>query len=176
LDPTGRRHVAYYANGTGDLRYATCALGCGLAANWQRATVDQTGDVGASASLALDRDGAPHLSYFDRTAMRLKYATCPGGCATAGNWRSLIVDPAGASQGWTSIAVDGFGRVHVSHQGDRRLKYATCVTSCTEPFNWQAAETEIQSDSRSSTDLVVAGAGRVGIATAGAAAGLIYIE
>ncbi|MCI0689435.1 MAG: hypothetical protein L0Y54_19690, partial [Sporichthyaceae bacterium] len=105
-----------------------------------------------------------------------KYATCPRGCATAGNWRSLIVDPAGASQGRTSIAVDGFDRVHVSHQGDRRLKYATCVTGCTEPFNWQAVETEIQSDFRSSTDLVVDGAGRVGIATAGAAVELIYIE
>lgn len=176
VDATGKRHVAYYAGGADDLRYATCALGCSLAANWQRATVDQTGDVGVYASLALDRDGAPHVSYFDAGAMRLKYATCRSGCATAGNWRSLIVDPAGASRGWTSIAVDGFGRVHVAHQGERHLKYATCVIGCTEPFNWQAAETEIRSDSRSSTDLAVDGGGRVGIATAGAVVELIYVE
>ncbi len=176
VDATGRRHVAYYAGGTDDLRYATCALGCGLAANWQRVTVDQVGDVGAYASLALDPEGAPHVSYFDASAMRLKYATCRSGCATAGNWRSLVVDPAGTSRGWTSIAVDRFGRVHLSHQGERHLKYATCVIGCTEPFNWQAVETEILSDSRASTDLVVDAAGRVGIATAGAAVELIFIE
>ncbi|MGH7627901.1 MAG: Ig-like domain-containing protein [Gemmatimonadales bacterium] len=176
VDGAGRLHLAYYAGAAADLRYATCALGCGLAANWQSVTVDQLGDVGAYASLALGPGGGLHVSYVDAGAGRLKYATCRSGCGTAANWRSLAVDPAGAAPGWTSIAVDAFDRVHVSHHGGEHLKYATCATACTEAFNWQAVESGIPADSRSSIDLVVDAAGRVGIATAGASVELVYIE
>jgi hypothetical protein len=73
VDAGGRLHVSYFDDTNGDLKYATCAASCGLAASWQAATVDAAGDVGAYTSLAVDAGGRLHVSYFDNTNIDLKY-------------------------------------------------------------------------------------------------------
>lgn len=44
------------------------------AVNWTRETVDSDGDVGKCSSLALDKNGWPHISYHEHNDYALKYA------------------------------------------------------------------------------------------------------
>jgi hypothetical protein len=68
-DPAnGLTHIAYYAatdgtRATGDLRYARR----GAEGAWTTLTIDEAGDTGLYTSLALASDGAPIVSYFQRT-------------------------------------------------------------------------------------------------------------
>jgi hypothetical protein len=80
------------------------------------------------------------MAYRDVTNGDLKYATCAAGCATAGNWQALAVDVLGDVGRYTSLGVDGTGRVHVSYYDvtNSNLKYATCAASCATTGNWQA--------------------------------------
>ena len=65
------------------------------------------------------------MSYDDLTTADLKYATCAAACADATNWRTATVDATGDVGFYTSLAVDGTGRVHVSYwnYGNADLKY-----------------------------------------------------
>lgn len=93
-----------------------------LALVWDIETVDSGGNLGAYASLALDAQGRPHISYADLTNGRLKYAHWDG---TA--WHIEVVD-SGNVGNHTSIEVDAQGRPHISYQhsavGVHKLKYA----------------------------------------------------
>jgi len=73
VDGSGRVLVSYRDDTYGGLKYATCAASCTTATSWQTAVVDQSGDVGWQPSLAVDRNGAVHVSYWDRTNGDLKY-------------------------------------------------------------------------------------------------------
>jgi hypothetical protein len=69
IDSQGHRHIAYYHNSSGDLRYA---LHNGSA--WLVETVDSQGVVGGYPSLALDEAERPHISYYDASSGDLLYA------------------------------------------------------------------------------------------------------
>jgi hypothetical protein len=73
VDAGGRLHVSYFDGTNADLKYATCAADCALPANWQAATVDAAGNVGAFTSLAVDASGRLHVSYRDDGNSNLKY-------------------------------------------------------------------------------------------------------
>jgi hypothetical protein len=73
VDAGGRLHVSYRDSTNGDLKYATCAASCELAATWRTATVDAAGSVGDWTSLAVDAGGRLHVSYRDITNLDLKY-------------------------------------------------------------------------------------------------------
>ena len=47
--------------------------------SWVIQTVDSEGEVGWSSSMALDKNGRAHISYFDKTRQTLKYAIHTGG-------------------------------------------------------------------------------------------------
>jgi hypothetical protein len=68
----GRVHVSYYDATAGNLKYATCAVGCLQTSSWQRQALDTDGDVGSYTSLAL-AGGTVHISYHHRTLGDLKY-------------------------------------------------------------------------------------------------------
>src|SRR5437667_55015 len=128
---SGRVHVSYWYGTNGDLKYATCAANCTTAANWEAVAVDQDQIVGVYTSLAVDASGRVHVSYYDETNGDLKYATCAASCTTAANWQSVAVDQSGFVGPYTSLGVDGSGRVHVSyHDGTNGdLKYTSYAES-----------------------------------------------
>jgi hypothetical protein len=69
LDSNNNPHISYYDSTNGDLRYARWT-----GSSWSIETVDSTGNVGTSTSLALDSNDKPHISYQDYTNFNLKYA------------------------------------------------------------------------------------------------------
>jgi hypothetical protein len=140
VDGNGGLHVGYQDFNDFDLDYATCAASCTTAASWQTVSVDVPDQVGQYASVAVDASIRVHMAYRDVTNGDLKYATCAAGCATAGNWQALAVDVLGDVGRYTSLGVDGTGRVHVSYYDvtNSNLKYATCAASCATTGNWQA--------------------------------------
>lgn len=122
-DPSGGIHIAYRRND--ELRYIGCASECTTEANWTSVIVDGTGNAGRFASLALDDGGRLHISYYDDTNADLMYATCAAACTTEGGWQTAGLDQNGQVGQYTSIAVDGTGRVAVAYQGqdDMDLRY-----------------------------------------------------
>lgn len=67
----------------------------------------------------------PHISYYDYSNGNLRYAYYNGT-----SWQILAVDSADDVGQWTSIAVDGSGKVHISYYDvtNTNLKYATNKT------------------------------------------------
>ena len=141
VDGSGRLHLSYWDFTNRDLKYATCAAACAIAANWQTVTVDAAGDVGEYTSLAVDGTGHAHVSYYDNSNDDLKYATCAADCAAAASWQTATVDAGGNVGRYTSLAVGAGERLHVSYYDDSNLdlKYATCAGACTTGATWQAA-------------------------------------
>ena len=69
MDSADSPHIGYRENYAYDLKYARWT-----GSAWDIQTVDSTGYVGVSPSLALDSAGNPHISYYDNTNDDLKYA------------------------------------------------------------------------------------------------------
>jgi hypothetical protein len=102
---------------------------------WVIETIDNAGDVGRFSSLALDKDGIPHVAYYDESSaseLTLKYAYWDVKANNnAGGWVIDTVDPnfsERASIGigsYASIAVRD-NKVHIAYydQGNMDLKYA----------------------------------------------------
>ena len=59
---------------------------------WHTETVDSDGDVGQYSSIALDKSGTPHISYFDGSSGYLKYAYYDN---NESKWLTEIVDNSG---------------------------------------------------------------------------------
>ncbi len=138
----GRRHIAYLNAAGSDLRYATCLSNCTGPANWQKMTIDEgSSQIGFHSSLAVGHDGVVHVSYFDRSNADLKYARCVFDCIQPWNWKKARVATTSEVGGYTSLALEAGGRVHVSYYDftNSALSYATCNGDCTLPLSWTRA-------------------------------------
>ncbi|MDB2569456.1 putative Ig domain-containing protein, partial [Candidatus Poseidonia alphae] len=140
-------HIAYYSHRddtnavTQDLKYATCASSCASASSWSNITIDATGFVGYSTSIAVDSNDGVHISYTDLTNDALKYTMCSSSCGTASSWSNVSVDDIGTGDlKPTDIAIDSNDAVHITYhwQGISNLnvRYATCTTSCASASSW----------------------------------------
>jgi hypothetical protein len=119
-DGDGIPHIAYFEIGDYQVKYATRRLG-----QWDITTVDEEGGV---PSLALGPSDAAHISYQKWSAgdWTLMYAT-----NGSGEWITETADgSANELEGSSSIAVDTFGRPHISYYDSNAgdLKYATKVS------------------------------------------------
>ncbi|MEC7112651.1 MAG: putative Ig domain-containing protein, partial [Candidatus Thermoplasmatota archaeon] len=54
IDSNDAVHISYYESNNDDLKYATCSSGCTTASNWDKVSVDTTGNVGYYTSIAID--------------------------------------------------------------------------------------------------------------------------
>ena len=124
VDASGTIHVSYWDASNRDLEYATCSSNCSSAASWQRATVDDGVFTGETSALLLDGSGRLHISYFDRGAGSLRYATCAVNCVTPANWAFGTLDTGFVGE-TSSLLLDASGRLRVSYwdNGNNRLKY-----------------------------------------------------
>ena len=85
LDSQGRPHAVWFDSSTDDLKYAIKDNGA-----WNLSTVDSEGDVGLFPSLALDKQGNPVISYYERIGDSegyIKFARWDGG-----NWNIQRID------------------------------------------------------------------------------------
>jgi hypothetical protein len=84
--------------------------------------VDSEGSVGLYSSLAVDKDGYPHISYFYHTGTDIQYAY-----RNASGWHiQSVADVGSYYTGWSSLALDEGEYPHISYYtyfGDD-LKYA----------------------------------------------------
>ncbi len=93
---------------------------------WTYREVDDSGDVGEDASLARGPNGLLATAYYDRSNGALKYAQWNQATLS---WTPEVVDSAGDTGRFTSIAFDSQGRPHISYleagePGLYNLKYA----------------------------------------------------
>jgi Big-like domain-containing protein/CARDB protein len=180
VDQNDRLNVVYHGNSqfsTSDLMYATCDSVCTNPSSWQIVPIDQGGDVGHYPAFVIDRTGRRHVSYllYDFIAGDqgyLKYATCAAGCNTPANWDTVTVDKPGPNAIYSSIAVDSFGRPHVSYWGSGNygtfdnLIYATCTGACTLATGWQVTVVDHPSGVGSSSSIGIDTQGRLHVSYA----------
>ncbi|MGB1660501.1 MAG: carboxypeptidase regulatory-like domain-containing protein, partial [Candidatus Poseidoniaceae archaeon] len=141
-------HISYFDDTNNDLKYATCSSGCTTASNWNKLSVDTSGDVGKYTSIAIDSNDAVHISY--STSYYLKYATCSSSCTTASNWNEVSAGTASFFGTYdTSIAIDSNDAVHISYldsSPNNDLKYTTCSSGCTTASNWNNVTVDASGD------------------------------
>lgn len=123
LDASGNPIIAYSHVSLGDLLYAAWH-----GASWEFGDADSrrvhNDYVGAGNSIAIDREGNPHIAYFDLTKALVKYAV-----RRNGEWKTEIIDRL-VSQGevdHVSLKLDSHERPHIAYYdaGMGILKYAS---------------------------------------------------
>ncbi len=102
LDAAGHPHIAY----GGDHLYYAWHDGT----SWHYETADSSPIVGAYASLALDQEGYPHISFMDGQNQDLRYAY-----KDASGWHVEAAVSEGLVGYFTSLALDADGYPHVSY-------------------------------------------------------------
>ena len=110
VDALGHTHLAYLDLPLQGLRYATDGPG------YFALIKLNSGFAGWFTSIAAGKDGRVHLAYQDVDEKDLLYATCPGDCATTGDWAFAAVDTQGAVGRFTSMALDAKGDPHVAYE------------------------------------------------------------
>ncbi|PIE70376.1 MAG: hypothetical protein CSA22_07940 [Deltaproteobacteria bacterium] len=136
IDSNNHPHISYYDQAllsNGNLKYV---FHDGIA--WQSpVNVDTAGDVGAYASLALDSQGHPHISYYDRGNRNLKYAFWNEG------WSAVTVDNTGNVEGYTALALNADDYPCISYISTMgALKYA-CLSQNSGAWEFDTVDSGI---------------------------------
>jgi hypothetical protein len=129
FDQSNVPHISYYDRSNGNLKYATLDLG-DERRPWRREVADNgmvgdtDFDVGRYTSMDIDPFGQPHISYYDVTNGRLKYAAKINGV-----WQIFIIDDGGAGGvgTWSSLVLDNNSVAHISYidENQHNLKHAS---------------------------------------------------
>jgi len=105
--------ISYYYATEGDLKLVHCT-NANCSTNDTPVTLDSTGIVGQSTSIAIGTDGFPVISYYDRTHLDLKLVHCTNAnCST--NDMPVTLDSTGFVGLLTSIAIGTDGFPVISH-------------------------------------------------------------
>lgn len=115
---SGSTKISYHDATNGDLKYASCTAACTTSTpTWNLFTVDAPGVTGLHTSVALDRDGAPQITYYDDSNGDLRRAACTSACGDAETpvWTLETLDAPGAVGEYSSLALTAGGRPRVSY-------------------------------------------------------------
>ncbi|MDH3754127.1 MAG: hypothetical protein OEU32_09680 [Acidimicrobiia bacterium] len=96
--PDGSPALTYFLTDAQDLVFASRAAD----GSWTVEPVDTDGDVGRFSSLAIDGDGAAHISYWHGDTGEVRYATNAGGA-------------------WETTTIDTLEQVEIGFEGARRI-------------------------------------------------------
>ncbi len=135
IDSNNTPHVAYYNRSNSSLEYAVLrnttatvpAPGGGTNTItipiWFTETVDNNGDVGRYASIAVGQNDNPHIAYWDFPSRNLKYAV------ENNSWDTEVVDSGGNVGEYTSIDLFDNGLPSISYYDitNSDLKYASII-------------------------------------------------
>lgn len=127
LDEQDDPHLAYsryYQPFMGDLQPGDLYYAIKPAATWLTQTVSPIGNTGIFASLVLDDQGMPHISYWDSIEpdKTLRYTAWDGA-----TWVNHVVDGPVALEGPTSLKLDSAGRPHIAYCTGSEVRYARTV-------------------------------------------------
>lgn len=150
LGPDGVPHISYYDATNSSLKYAVRNGSIGPD-YWVTTTVDNTGSVGQHTSIAVDKLGGVHISYYDQGNDDLKYAyKAPDG----NTWDISTLDNLGEG---TSICIDSDGRPVILYGG-----YNTLL-SCTKkmPSGWEGDNLDFNSTAIYRADVGIDNLGRL---------------
>jgi hypothetical protein len=123
IDSQGTLHAAWTTWG-GDLLYANSGSG------WTTTVVERSGNelVSQQVVLQLRADGSPCIAYYAPVDQHLHYA-----CLDGTTWKVEIADSDKSVGKYSSLAIDGQGRAHISYHDEETsaLKYALRATNGT---------------------------------------------
>jgi hypothetical protein len=97
---------------------------------WEIENVDTEGDVGAYVSMKIDSQGNFHISYYDATQLRLKYAFREKG---ADDWDITVLDSGNVGK-FTSIDLDPLDRPYISYFDARNERIKVTFRSATDTW------------------------------------------
>jgi hypothetical protein len=120
------------------MRYIICIVAlttpAALWAGWESETVAAGGNVGDACSLAIDRWGRPHISYYDKTNKTVTYARYVNSA-----WEITPVAADVEVAGNTALALDAFDAPNILFQDDVEDKLIYAYRS---GANWLTEEVE----------------------------------
>jgi len=162
IGPDGQPALTYFDNNTTDLRYAEL-----IDNSWAIETVAEAGDVGRFSSLAIDDDGTPHISFYEKTGETtgiVRYATRIAGTwitETVGELNSVLISFTGARR-ITSLALHPNGAPVIAYSDQSGVYVATRGSE-----GWSTAVVATDDDfvPGQLVDLTIDGAGRPHLAT-----------
>jgi len=155
--------VSLVADSAGVLQFCAgldgrIVYGVNLGGSWNVVDADTLvgGVAGSNCDIAVDADGAVHISYTNSSTYDLMYLS-----DASGDWLLDMIDPKGptpiTADFNTSIAIDQWGRVHIAYFHDYanfQVEYATNATG-----SWQTMTIDSEGDAGYYTDLAVDAAG-----------------
>lgn len=129
VNASGLPFISYYNPSTGSLKVARESS---VTRTWIPKVIDNIGllpqyGVGAYSAIAVDKQGRPHVAYYDITNQDLKYAFWDGDWEGVGQWNISTVDAPGDVGRYASLAVnptDGTRHICYYDRTNGDLKYA----------------------------------------------------
>jgi len=109
LDGAGHPHIAYYNLAQQSIKYATWN-----GSTWNVQTIEAIGLIGSTSyretSIAVDRLGRPHVSYYQESTQKLKYATWNGVA-----WQKQVADSQKERGQVSSLTLDASDYPHIAY-------------------------------------------------------------
>jgi len=130
IDASNSIHASYYAELSGNLRYARLPAASGV---WEKESAHESDDdVGKFSSVAVAADGVAHIAYYNATTSELLHAT-----NATGKWQPDVVEttPLGGDVGqFAAMSIDEGGTAHLAYYDEAQgaLRYATDASGAWE--------------------------------------------